>query len=283
MKKLFLQTIKAGLVVALLLVFVLPSTASVNNGGFETGDFTGWTTNYTGSEPLDPWQVTDSGTDLFFSFISPHSGTYAAANGFDGDGPSYYTMYQDVVALGNTGYVSFWYHAQWDHTQSPRTLSVEVSEVGTGTIVANKLVLSTIPDAGFYDLGWLASSVSFPATQGKTYRIKFIEWIPQYFTGPAQIEFDDISISFGSQVPHVSDIQINAGANVPAYETAGGSPAKLANGQAIFLPQDYDGNGFDTYVVTDTEVIDGTTWYSIFLGSSNFVWVNGSQVIPLSE
>ena len=80
-------------------------------------------------------------------------------------------------------------------------------------------------------------------------------------------------------VPHVDDIRINAGSNVPAYDGPAGSQVKLLNGRDVFLPQDYDGNGYDTYVVTDTAVVDGVTWYSIFLGNEQFVWVNGSQVI----
>ena len=81
------------------------------------------------------------------------------------------------------------------------------------------------------------------------------------------------------EVPHVADIRINAGSNVPAYDGPAGSQVKLLNGRDVFLPQDYDGNGYDTYVVTDTAVVDGVTWYSIFLGNEEFVWVNGSQVI----
>ncbi len=84
-------------------------------------------------------------------------------------------------------------------------------------------------------------------------------------------------------VPHVTDIQINAGANVPAYVEPGGEQVKLSSGVDLFLPHDYDGNGFDTYIVTATqEGEDGTIWYSIFLGSEEFVWVNGNLVTPLN-
>lgn len=82
-------------------------------------------------------------------------------------------------------------------------------------------------------------------------------------------------------VPHVTDIRINSWEQVVAYGSPGGEPAKLANGQVIVLPHDFNNDGFDTYVVTDTATVDGVTWYSIFLGNESFTWVNGSQVTPI--
>ena len=82
----------------------------------------------------------------------------------------------------------------------------------------------------------------------------------------------------GLNVPHITQIQINASSPVTPYDSPAGSPVKLANGSWFNLPHDADGNGFDTYIVTDTAVVDGVTWYSIFLGNENFVWVRGDQV-----
>ena len=79
-------------------------------------------------------------------------------------------------------------------------------------------------------------------------------------------------------VPHITDILIYSWEQVVAYGSPGGEPARLSNGTIIVLPQDYDGNGFDTYVVTDSTVVDGETWISIFLGNESFAWVQLSQV-----
>ena len=79
-------------------------------------------------------------------------------------------------------------------------------------------------------------------------------------------------------IPHITDILIYSWEQVVAYGSPGGEPARLSNGAVIVLPQDYDGNGFDTYVVTDSTVIDGETWVSIFLGNESFAWVQLSQV-----
>lgn len=101
---------------------------------------------------------------------------------------------------------------------------------------------------------------------------------PRSWNGTVYYQYGAAAVT-GLNVPHVADIRINAGSNVRAYDGPAGSQAKLANGDDIILPHDWDLNGFDTYVVTDTAVVDGVTWYSIFLGNEEFVWVNGSQVI----
>lgn len=74
-------------------------------------------------------------------------------------------------------------------------------------------------------------------------------------------------------IPHIDEIQINVYTPVIPYDKPNGEAVKLADGHTFTLPHDYDGNGFDTYIVTDAVEIDGEVWYSIFLGSETFVWV----------
>ncbi len=68
-------------------------------------------------------------------------------------------------------------------------------------------------------------------------------------------------------------IKINTHNPVPAYGCPDCEVARTSTGADIILPHDWDGNGFDTYVVTACTEIDGTIWTSIFLGSANFGWV----------
>ena len=83
-------------------------------------------------------------------------------------------------------------------------------------------------------------------------------------------------------VPHVSDIRIDSWAPVVVYGDPEGEPAKLSDGTVIVLPQDYDNNGFDTYIVTEVRTVNGRVWVSIFLGNTSFVWVPLDQVTPIS-
>lgn len=44
-------------------------------------------------------------------------------------------------------------------------------------------------------------------------------------------------------------------------------------GQELWLPHDYDMNGFDTYVVTETMTVDGRIWVGMWLGTQSYGWV----------
>ncbi|MFO0250782.1 MAG: hypothetical protein ACK56X_16220, partial [Planctomyces sp.] len=70
----------------------------ITNGGFETGDFTGWTATSNvggGIIELVPWTVSGSGGGFFLN-SSPNSGGFSAYNGFDGGAGLEYRLYQDV-------------------------------------------------------------------------------------------------------------------------------------------------------------------------------------------
>jgi hypothetical protein len=85
------------------------TTELIVNGGFETGDLSGWTVDNQGT--FGHWLVY-SGTTLPLSsniFYPPPQGTYAAA--FDQSSPSSSVMYQDVILpQGETATLVFIYY-----------------------------------------------------------------------------------------------------------------------------------------------------------------------------
>jgi len=79
-------------------ISVLPNSGLVQNGGFETGDFTGWTASGNTS-----WTLVDNGSR---SGITPHSGNYDAAMGPAG---SLGYLSQTLPTTSGTSYLlSFW-------------------------------------------------------------------------------------------------------------------------------------------------------------------------------
>lgn len=96
---------------AFLLTLGLAHVAHANlvtNGGFETGDYTSWTTTVTGDSWLDvcggPARPCTAPAG-FFSTGAPHSGQYAAINGLYPAGG----ISQDLTTVaGQTYEVSFW-------------------------------------------------------------------------------------------------------------------------------------------------------------------------------
>lgn len=75
--------------------------------------------------------------------------------------------------------------------------------------------------------------------------------------------------------PNKGEILISVAAPVTPYGAAGNYPLSLT------LPADYDGNGFDTYIITGSTTVADETWYSIWVGGVDYVWVPASQVIVL--
>ena len=57
--------------------------------------------------------------------------------------------------------------------------------------------------------------------------------------------------------PQVGMISMSVGQTQPVYESAGGGVVRDAAGNELLLPQDYDGNGFDTHLVMSTVEVDG--------------------------
>ena len=111
-----------------------------------------------------------------------------------------------------------------------------------------------------------------------------------YVTGPGA--FNDVtlmettgdleSVNLGSfncpnfGVPNLGLVQINATAGIQPYGMPG------LEMQNFVLPADFDGNGFDTYIVTDIELVDGEYWLGLFIGNGDWVYVPYSAVIPLT-
>ncbi|HVK10152.1 MAG TPA: pre-peptidase C-terminal domain-containing protein, partial [Gemmataceae bacterium] len=181
----------------------LPSSNLVNNGSFETGDFTGWSVSTTGS-PFVPWLVSGAGDGSgFFPGTSPQDGSLVAWNGFDGEGPMEFNMFQDVVIPTGipSATLSWQERIQWDFaltgsaTQA-RTYQVLVQDPGTGATLGTLYSFSTGTAHVVGDTGWQSHSADLSAYVGTTVRLRFQEVIPEAFTGPGQIEFDAIRLDF---------------------------------------------------------------------------------------
>lgn len=76
-------------------------------------------------------------------------------------------------------------------------------------------------------------------------------------------------------------VQISVSQAQPVYESPSGNVIRNADFSEMWLPHDFDGNGYDTYVVTDVIDVDGVPWVGIFLGSQSFGYVPLSGVTPI--
>jgi hypothetical protein len=182
----------------------------VQNGSFETGDFTGWATEAT-AEPFVDWTVSAAGDGSgFFPATSPQAGSYDAWNGFDGVGPMTFALYQDVSIPGTATSASLTWldRLQWDYTitedaSQPRTHDVQILDPSNNSLLTTLHSFSTGTALVVGDTGWQSHSVDVSAFIGQMVRLYFRETIPESLTGPGQAEFDAISILAND--PTVSD------------------------------------------------------------------------------
>jgi hypothetical protein len=179
------------------------------NCGFETGDFTGWITQDL-SPPFVPLAVQPGGVTPVVGFFAttPTEGSYVAAHGFDGNGPGYITIAQDVTLGPDADILIFDYRAAWDliNFAPPgsldRHLTVEIQPSGGGAALrTSSPVLTLEVGTSSSDTGNQTASVYIGDFAGQSVRLVISAEVPEAFTGPAFIQFDNFSVSAIQQIP----------------------------------------------------------------------------------
>ena len=175
----------------------------VSNGSFESGDFTDWSATVSGG-PFRPWAVSGAGSGGGFGMdgTSPQDGDFVAWNGFDGGGPLDFTLEQSVsVPSEHLATIEWTDRIQWNFNlgrmaSEARIYDVLIIDPDTNAILEVLYTFSTgtQSDAVTGDTGWLTHSADLSAYSGSTVVLRFVEYIPQARTGPAQFEIDGVSI-----------------------------------------------------------------------------------------
>ncbi len=175
------------------------------NGGFEIGDFTGWQASSNGYAELTPWTVTSGGGSWFGDNL-PLEGSFEAINGFDGEGGLEYTL-QQAFTLPPTLFgaeLSYSDHIRFDSlgisSALPRIYEATLRDTSGQVLalIAREEIL--LNGHGYTDLGWQRRSVDLAPYVGRTLVLYIREFIPETYTGPASIEFDDARIT-GTSIP----------------------------------------------------------------------------------
>ncbi len=181
-------------------------SCTIANGGFETGSFAGWIPETGTGNELTPWNVGTADTSPgFFGNAFPFDGLYFAQNGFDGDAGLFYRLHQDIriPAFATTVNVSWTERIQWDMlnfggSTQPRAYSVVVGPAGGvgpiyGVLYDVLLDPGTAGDTGYVTHTFDLADIVPPGPE-RTVRLSFLQFIPEEFTGPGQIEIDAIAI-----------------------------------------------------------------------------------------
>ncbi|MBL4772520.1 MAG: hypothetical protein JKX98_02610 [Alcanivoracaceae bacterium] len=187
--------------------------SNITNCGFETGDFTGWVATDL-SAPFTPIGVVVGGMDPGFGFFitAPTEGTFAAFNGFDGDGPGVIELAQDIIVPVRAGSLTFDYRGAWDLSSFgatvDRTFDVQIQPSGGGAALKTKTILTAPVGNITNDTGNLSGTVDISSFAGQSVRIAFVWNIPENFVGPGAFQLDNVAIHAIKIIPSLSVIGI---------------------------------------------------------------------------
>jgi len=264
------------------------------NGGFETGDFTGWTAyaSLPPAQQLTPWTVGPAGGGFFFN-SQPHGGAYSAYNGFDGTAGLQYTLHQDV-AIPAGGLVQLVTHHRIVYqgntvATQPRTFAISVRNTA-GQVLETLYTQTILPDQlAMRDLGWQTQIFNLSAYAGQMVRLHFAETVPQSFAGPAMLELDDLSLLSNVQPVTITGVKFNDldadGARDPGEPGLEGWSIYLTSGGAQVGQAITDVNG----VYTFSNVAPGTYtiaeevragWVQTVPAGTYVVTAGSGQLIP---
>ncbi|AGP84515.1 PEP-CTERM sorting domain-containing protein [Alteromonas mediterranea] len=189
----------------------------VDNGGFESGNFTDWSVTNLGSGGcgLNVWSVSSSGIhgcsdNNGVTVVAPINGTFAAYNTFDGPaGTLQLTQSILLPTLVDSFSLSWFQTVDMNGGGIPRTFSVDFY-TGINSLIGN--VSSQQFSSGAFqnwtqfnfDVTSLLSSYS-----GQEVKLSFRNIVPTSFTGPAGFGLDSVSLVANTvDVPEPSTIAI---------------------------------------------------------------------------
>jgi hypothetical protein len=169
------------------------------NGGFETGDLSGWATSGLGAAtntcPTGPrdWNVSNNGNATGCSVVaSPIQGRFAAYNMYDGPGPLEYTLSQSFLVPNG---VTF---AQLDFLYTFTNNTDATREFGFRLLDGATSIFSRAVAHGG-GLPWAPYSSDLTAllagSGGQTLTLQYYSDIPRSWAGPAGLGLDGVSLN----------------------------------------------------------------------------------------
>ena len=239
---------------------VVNGPAGITNGGFETGDFTGWTR---------------SGTTSIST--TAHTGAYAAMLGSTSPTNGDSTIAQTFTAPNPTGPLTLWYRIVCPDTITYDWAGATLKDNTAGT--TSTLLAHTCSNTGAWQQTIPASLVG-----GHSYTITLLSHDDNYPADPTYTFFDDVSLG----APPAPDFTVSASPSSAAVNQGGGtsytvtvaaqsgfsgSVALSASGfgsgaGGTFNPTSVTGSGTSTLSVSTTGTAATGTFTVVITGTS---------------
>jgi hypothetical protein len=158
----------------------------VVNGGFETGDLSGWT-NVTPSH---------SATVVGSAVTAPHSGSYSAQIGTTTPYNGNSTITQTVTIPSGTSRLTFWYQPHCPDTLTYDQIQMQIQNT-SGSVLAT--VLNVCSNTGT----WTSASYDMSTYAGTSVVLWFNDHDDGYSTDPTYFFLDDVAINLYTPAPNV--------------------------------------------------------------------------------
>jgi hypothetical protein len=281
---------KTGVWLFLILTFwsqSVPAAELINNGGFETGNFTGWTV----ANPVsgfENWAVTGSG----FGFIDTPvpiatqviDGSFNAWQSVAAGAGQSYSLSRDVaIPVGQVGILRWKDRYQMNLTAycgssgqtacGTATYAVEI--LNTSNVVLQTLYLVTTGAEVNTSTGWVNHQANVSLFGGQTIRLRFRTTVTANLAGPGRLEVDAVSLqaflptasgaSVGGRVVTAGGMGI-AGASVTIVDPAGNPRTTLTTSLGYYQ--------FDEVEVGNNYVMSVTAKGKAFVDSPVVIAVN---------
>lgn len=275
-----------------LMLFLLPLNTKaaelVVNGGFETGNFSGWTaTNASSAWRL--WAVSASGAggddgsgySPVPTATSVQQGTRNAWNGVTAGAGSPFTLTQDVtIPVGFFVRMTWMDRYQMNHTQfcsttcGTATFSVEI--LNTSNVLLQTLYTVSTPTNTNSNTGWVNHQANLTAYQGQTIRIRFRAVNTQTLSGPGQVEIDAVSI----QTLQPTAANVSVGGRVLSDEGGGISRVSVTLTNGAGVSRSATTNSFGYYRFDN--VASGET-YILTVNNKKYLFTDSPRVVNVQN
>lgn len=168
--------------------------ATLLNGSFEEG-FTNWVTSDI-SNPFEALSVRNNGEGSFVPIVATN-GDKAASFGFDGGGPGFISIAQNIGVIDfSSSRLTFDYRAGWFNGGiEDRVFSLVLRPSGGGSVLASFEILRGQAGTNIFDSGALNGLVDLSAFIGMDAQIAFEAFIPETYTGPGSMQLDNVVLS----------------------------------------------------------------------------------------
>ncbi len=278
-----------------LTLFLLPhhtkAAELIVNGGFETGNFTGWTA-VNSANGFRPWTISGSNHGGGFTpapvAVTPIQGNFSAWQGIAvfAPGGGTYTLSQDVTLPAAQTASFFWQDRFQSNltgfcggtsgvvcgTQTYRVQILNTSNVVLQTVytVANNPGQNT-------DTGWRGHNFTLTPFAGQTIRIRFSTVATGNGDGPGQLDVDGVSVQ-SPAVPTAATVSVSG--QVLTNEGMGISRTTVTLTDGAGIVRSATTNSFGFYRFDDIRA--GET-YILTVNNKRYLFTESPRAVSVQE